>query len=242
MQKNYFNIPGYFYEWDENHGHKSHQFFYKSRNKFLVEFSGIKPGDRVIDIGCGSGVISRKIAKEIACSVVGVDLSIESVKYAKGAAKREGLKNADFVAVDVADLKSKGKFDVAIFSHTIEHIGDPAGALCAIRTVLKKGGRLIVVTPNYHSPWPLAELVSDKTMAPSWYSIREQHISRLTHKSLIKLVKEAGFEIVDDGTLYLVSLPASVFSQRLANLAFELDKKLFKLPFGMASYVKAVNS
>ena len=94
--KTYKKIRGSYYEDAQVKGHKSQSWFYKSREAYLIDFAKLKKTDTVLDIGCGSGMVARKIAKKTGCSLVGIDISDECIKYAKEAAKKEKIKNIEF--------------------------------------------------------------------------------------------------------------------------------------------------
>ncbi|MDD1701608.1 MAG: methyltransferase domain-containing protein [Methanoregula sp.] len=76
-------------------------------------YMGLKPGDTVLDLGCGTGKISIA-ASMTAEKVYAVDRRPEAIEYAAGAAKKAGRKNIDFFPGEAADfLKSDRVFDCA---------------------------------------------------------------------------------------------------------------------------------
>ncbi len=92
------------------------------------------PGERVLDVGCGDGVLSEKI-RQAGAMVVGVDGSADMVR----AAKQHGI---DARLVDACDLDFEAEFDAA-FSNAALHWmkRDPDAVLAAVRRALKPGGR-----------------------------------------------------------------------------------------------------
>lgn len=111
----------------------------------LVTLAGIGPGDRVLDIGCGTGYLSRRAAKATGPTgrVVGVDPSEPVIAYAR----RKSPPWCEFQvaggdAIDGAD----GSFDVAVSSLAMHHI--PAdrreATLAEIHRLLRPGGRLLI--------------------------------------------------------------------------------------------------
>jgi len=121
----------------------------QSHGAFFIDY--LKEGMQVIDVGCGPGSITVGIAKRIgAGSVVGVDLSASQVALASQASVRLGLSNARFRVASAYDLPYEdGQFD-ALFSHAlIEHLGEPLRAMREFFRVLKPGGVMGVVTPDW---------------------------------------------------------------------------------------------
>jgi len=94
-----------------------------------------KPGERVLDLGCGDGVLTAQIA-ESGATVVGVDASAAMV----AAARTLGV---DARIADATTLPFDGEFD-AVFSNAVLHwVLDPDAALDGIRRALKPGGRFV---------------------------------------------------------------------------------------------------
>lgn len=99
----------------------------------------------VLDIACGSGY-GTAILSNSAAHVTGVDVSSESVDYAK---ERYNRKNINYVCGEGTQIPCKDNtFDVIISFETIEHIEKYNEFLIECRRVLKKGGLLIISTPN----------------------------------------------------------------------------------------------
>ena len=101
----------------------------------VVELLAPRPGERVLDVGCGDGALTEKLVAA-GCHVVGIDTSPEQVR----AAQQRGL---DARVADVTALGFDDEFD-AVFSNAVLHwIRDPDAALAAIRRALLPGGRLV---------------------------------------------------------------------------------------------------
>ncbi|SRR5579875_43386 len=101
----------------------------------LLELLKPKAGERILDLGCGEGTLTEKIAQSGA-EVVGVDVSPEMVE----AAKRRGL---EVYLLDAHELAYEREFD-AVFSNAALHwMKDPARIIANVARALKPGGRFV---------------------------------------------------------------------------------------------------
>jgi len=101
----------------------------------VLELLAPKPGERILDLGCGDGVLTRKIA-DIGCDVVAVDSSAAFVE----SARQLGLKA---YVVDAVDLPYREEFD-AVFSNAVLHWIRRADEMMAgVHRALRPGGRFV---------------------------------------------------------------------------------------------------
>ncbi len=114
--------------------------------KRLLELAQLKPGERVLDFGTGTGAAALLAARRVGSSgfVLGIDLSAAMLKKARENAARAGLKNVIFRRMDFAALRlADESFDAVISSFgTPGPSWDGQPALVGWRRVLVKGGRL----------------------------------------------------------------------------------------------------
>ena len=103
----------------------------------LVESVG--PGDRVLDVACGTGIVARRAAARGA-TVVGVDVNAQMLDVARAADPAVEWIEADATALPLAD----DAFDVVLCQQGLQFMPDPAAALAEMRRVLAPGGRLTV--------------------------------------------------------------------------------------------------
>jgi cyclopropane fatty-acyl-phospholipid synthase-like methyltransferase/aryl carrier-like protein len=125
-----------------------------------------EPGDTILDLGCGYGLISRYIAQRTGANVVGVDLSPSAIAYAKGLAKQDS--QLSFHEMDVRDLRfPPGTFTHVVSIDTIYYAPSPRELLRRFREIGTDDMRLGVVrtfpirsfTPETWSP-DLTELAT----------------------------------------------------------------------------------
>jgi len=120
--------------WDPDR-YATHARFVSDLGAPVVELLDPRPGERVLDVGCGDGALTEKLVED-GCRVVAVDSSPEQVR----AARQRGI---DARVADVTALDFDAEFD-AVFSNAVLHwIRDPDAALAAIHRALAPGGRLV---------------------------------------------------------------------------------------------------
>jgi 2-polyprenyl-6-hydroxyphenyl methylase/3-demethylubiquinone-9 3-methyltransferase len=103
---------------------------------------------KVLDVGCGGGLLSEALAREGA-DVVAIDLAADLVKIAKLHGLESGVK-VDYRVQPVEALAAEqpDTFDAITCMEMLEHVPDPGAILSACATLLKPGGRLFVSTLN----------------------------------------------------------------------------------------------
>ncbi|OHA59650.1 MAG: hypothetical protein A2589_02215 [Candidatus Vogelbacteria bacterium RIFOXYD1_FULL_46_19] len=98
-------------------------------HKFFVD--QVESDDSVLDVGCGIGLLSYKVAQK-AKKVVGIDFSEKNINYARNHYQHSNL---EFVLGDVTTYKFPGQFDKIILSNVLEHIDDRVNLLKVLRRI-----------------------------------------------------------------------------------------------------------
>ena len=101
---------------------------------------------RILDIGCGGGLLSEPMTR-LGAKVVGIDASEKNINIAKLHAKKNNLK-INYLCASPETLNTKKKFDVILNMEIIEHVEDVNFFLKSCSTLLKKNGIMFVATLN----------------------------------------------------------------------------------------------
>jgi len=106
-------------------------------------------GKKVVDIGCGGGILSDAMARQGA-EVLGVDLAVKSLKVAQLHALEAGTQGVQYREISAEDLAAEqaGQFDVVTCMEMLEHVPDPASVVQACAKLVKPGGWVIFSTLN----------------------------------------------------------------------------------------------
>lgn len=165
----------------------------------LLAHASPRPGDRVLDVACGTGLVALEAAQAVGPSgrVVGIDLSDRMVAAAQRAADERRLPNAGFARMDAERLAlPDAGFDVAICALGLMYMPEPLQALREMRRVLRQGGRVALAVwgerlrCGWSALFPIvdAEVASD--VCPLFFRLGEQD-------ALARLCAEAGFERIE---------------------------------------------
>lgn len=114
----------------------------RAKYRALAKAVGVKPGDHVLEIGCGWGGFAEYAAGELGCTVTGVTLSKEQLAYANARLAKAGLGDkTDLRLCDYRDLQ--GKFDHIVSIEMLEAVGEQFWPIyfAKIRNLLKPGGK-----------------------------------------------------------------------------------------------------
>lgn len=175
--------------------------------------SYLGPGDRVLELGCGTGSAAFVLAPSVA-SYLATDLSSEMIRIANE--KRgpnpdvaPGLAFRAATAEDVA--RSRARFDAVLGYNYLHLVRDPWATVATIRDVLGDGGVFISKTACVGDANPLMRWV----VLPAMQAVgRAPHVSKFTGAELKRRIQEAGFEVLaeevhsskgDDGRLFVVA-------------------------------------
>lgn len=153
------------------HGHhesvlRSHR-WRTAENSAAYLLEHLRPGMRLLDVGCGPGTITVDLAARVAPgAVVGVDRARDVIAQATQSLSQGAPGNVEFSAKDVYSLGFDGQsFDVVHAHQVLQHLTDPVAALVEMRRVLRPGGILAVRDSDYGGfVWAPSDPLLDRWM------------------------------------------------------------------------------
>jgi ubiquinone/menaquinone biosynthesis C-methylase UbiE len=119
----------------------------------LLRMAGLRKGERVLDVGCGTGIVTRLAAEQVGATgiVVGIDIDAGMLAVARSVtpagleiAWREG-------SAESLPLEDES-FDVALCQMSLQFVDDPRKALAEMHRVLRPGGRILLDVPGRATP------------------------------------------------------------------------------------------
>ncbi len=139
--------------------------FWVRHSRRAVELASLQRGDRVLDVGCGTGASALPAARAVGPqgAVVGIDIAEAMVTRAKAKAREQGLANASFRVADMTQLDPQnGLYDAVIAVFAVFFTADMEAQIARFWNVLRPGGRLIVTVWGERALQPGADLFSEE--------------------------------------------------------------------------------
>jgi SAM-dependent methyltransferase len=143
----------------------------------FLDFAGVKAGDRVLDVGCGTGVIAAALA-ERGCTVIGLDAS---EPYLEGARRDRSHPNIVYELGDArCMLYPDASFDACVSALTIDVIPEVDQVVREMRRVTRGGGTVVSGVVDFWGGFPPADLVCDtaSVLDEGMRSLRDQRKAR----------------------------------------------------------------
>jgi ubiquinone/menaquinone biosynthesis C-methylase UbiE len=124
----------------------------------LLEQAALQPGETVLDIACGTGIVSFAAARAVGENgqVIGTDLSGQMIDAAQRQAAKTGYQHLRFARMDAEALDlADASVDVVLCALGLMYVPDPARALAEMRRVLHPGGRIVIAVwgERKHCGW-----------------------------------------------------------------------------------------
>ncbi len=146
--------------WDELHGEEGNLFHWRLVEPSVLRLLQLQEGETVLDIGCGNGALTRRLAGAGA-RVTGINFSREMVRLAVARSCNEAV-NIDYFVVDATDKEAllalgAARFDAIVCSMTLMDIPTVVPLFEAASNLLRDGGRLVFSTmhPAFNSNNPI---------------------------------------------------------------------------------------
>jgi len=153
-------------------------------------------GLRILDIGCGGGLLSEPMAR-LGATVVGADAAERNIPVAQLHAEQSGLE-IDYRHTTAEALAAAGEqYDAVLNMEVVEHVSDPLAYLTACRQLLKPGGLMVCSTINRNPKSFMMAIVGAEFVMRWLPKGTHQWDKFITPNELYELLKNAGLEPVD---------------------------------------------
>ena len=165
----------------------------------MTAWASLAPGKRVLDIACGTGLVSFAAARAVGPDgqVLGVDLSGRMVSSAERRAKQMNLSNCSFARMDAENLDlPDASFDVVLCALGLMYMPDPERALREMRRVLRPAGRISLAVwgerakCGWSALFPIIDAEVASEVCPLFFQLGQQ-------EALVRLCADAEFEAVE---------------------------------------------
>ncbi len=122
----------------------------------LVDAAAPRPGERVLDVATGTGMVAAELRRRADCTVVGMDQSREMLAAARSRFAAEGGSKVELIEGQAESLPfADGTFDVVTFTYLLRYVEDPQATMVELARVLRPGGRIASLEFGV-PPWPPA--------------------------------------------------------------------------------------
>lgn len=151
--------------WDPNGAFRPLHVLNPVRLSYIESRVGGLAGKRVIDVGCGGGLLTEAMSRRGA-DVTGIDLGAATLEVAELHALESGL-SIRYIKQSAEDhaAQAPGSYDVVTCLEMLEHVPDPAAVLHALRTMVKPDGHIVLSTLNRNiKSWLLAIVGAEYVM------------------------------------------------------------------------------
>ncbi|MEQ4619147.1 MAG: bifunctional 2-polyprenyl-6-hydroxyphenol methylase/3-demethylubiquinol 3-O-methyltransferase UbiG, partial [Corticimicrobacter sp.] len=134
--------------WDPDSEFKPLHAINPLRLDWIDDLSGGLKGKRVLDVGCGGGILAESMAR-LGADVTGIDLAERSLKIARLHSLESGVAvNYQVISVEQLAAEAPATFDTVTCMEMLEHVPDPGSVVQACATLVKPGGMVFFSTLN----------------------------------------------------------------------------------------------
>ena len=144
----------------------------------LVEFADVRPGERVLDVGCGTGSLTVALGDANVAAVTGIDVSAPYIDYAR---QRTSNRAVTFEVGDALKLPfTDGVFDRALSMLALDVLPDPARGLAEMCRVTRPGGVVAVLVPDFRCGFAAFSMLWDTAavLDPRAGEVRDEMVSK----------------------------------------------------------------
>ena len=155
-------------------------------------------GTRVVDIGCGGGILSDSMARRGA-QVLGIDLATKPLKVAQLHALEAGTPEIEYreVAAEALAIEAPGRFDSVTCMEMLEHVPDPSSIVQACATLVKPGGWVFFSTINRNAKAFVFAIVGAEHVLQLLPKGTHEYARFIRPSELAQWCRNAGLELAD---------------------------------------------
>jgi methionine biosynthesis protein MetW len=162
----------------------------------------IAPNSRVLDVGCGTGVITDTIRRQKSASIIGIEPDAERVRraVARGLDVHLGVLSPDFI-------RQHGPFDYIVFADVLEHLRNPAEIVAMARDGLKPGGSVVASIPNVAHWFVRTDLLRGRFDYQDCGIMDATHLRWFTRRTVRQFFERQSFQITALDCTVNINLP-----------------------------------
>lgn len=164
--------------------------------------SFIEPQSRVLDVGCGTGVVTEIIRQQKSASIIGIEPDVERVRCAtaRGLDVHLGILSPEFI-------QEHGPFDYIVFADVLEHLPNPAEIVTLAKTGLRPGGSVVASIPNVAHWFVRTDLLAGRFDYQDCGIMDATHLRWFTRRTIGEFFERLGFQITALDCTVNIDLP-----------------------------------
>jgi trans-aconitate 2-methyltransferase len=135
----------------------------------LIEKLRLQPSESLLDIGCGNGAVTSRLATRLTAGrVLGIDSSEDMIRLAESSYPGSRHPNLSFLRMDAAAIRLPRQFDVAFSNATLHWVADQPAVLRGVRSCLRPGGRVLFQMGGRGNAGAVVYVVRALVAEPRW--------------------------------------------------------------------------
>jgi methionine biosynthesis protein MetW len=162
----------------------------------------IAPNSRILDVGCGTGVVTEIIRNRTSATIMGVEPDAERVEHAiaRGVDAHLGVVTLEF-------LHRYGPFDYIVFADVLEHLSNPAEIVTIAKAGLKPGGSIVASIPNVAHWFVRSDLLAGRFDYQDCGIMDATHLRWFTRRTIREFFERLGLQITALDHTVNIALP-----------------------------------
>lgn len=152
-------------------------------------------GKHVLEVGCASGVQTRILKEQLACTVTGIEINPSAAADASKYCER--IIVGDLESMDLSSQLGDSKFEVIIIADVLEHLHDPLKVLSKLRNHLHADGYVVASIPNIVHAALILQMAHGRFDYRPYGLLDDTHVRFFTLKTIYRLFEDSGLTILD---------------------------------------------